>query len=159
MCKLGRVALALNENDVARQTLKESLSLSREQGLRSWFPQYLLGIVALRQGQPSQARRHLYEALQEVTESRDLTECIEVLPAIPLFLSDQREGERAVTVFALASSYPYVANSRWFEDVVGKHIAAVATTLPPEVVAAAQERGRARDLWATAEELLVELGG
>ena len=29
--------------------------------------------------------------------------------------------------------------------------------LPPDVVAAAQQRGRARDLWATAEELLEEL--
>jgi hypothetical protein len=29
--------------------------------------------------------------------------------------------------------------------------------LPPNVVAAAQERGRQRDLWATAEELLAEL--
>ena len=29
---------------------------------------------------------------------------------------------------------------------------------PPEVVACAQERGRARDLWATVEELLEELG-
>jgi len=33
-----------------------------------------------------------------------------------------------------------------------------AATLPPEVVAAAQERGRTRDLDATVEELLVELG-
>jgi hypothetical protein len=38
-------------------------------------------------------------------------------------------------------------------------IATVAATLPPEVVAAAQERGRARDLDATVAELLVELGG
>jgi len=51
-----------------------------------------------------------------------------------------------------------VANSRWFEDVAGRHIAAVAATLPPEVVTAAQERGRARDLEATVAELLVELG-
>jgi hypothetical protein len=35
--------------------------------------------------------------------------------------------------------------------------AALAATLTPEVVAAAQKRGRARDLWATAEELLEEL--
>jgi hypothetical protein len=35
-------------------------------------------------------------------------------------------------------------------------IAAVAATLPPDVVAAAQVRGKARDLWETAEELLVE---
>lgn len=33
----------------------------------------------------------------------------------------------------------------------------VAATLPPDVVAAAQERGRARDLDATVAELLVEL--
>ena len=51
-----------------------------------------------------------------------------------------------------------MANSRWFEDVAGRHIAAVAATLPPEVVTAAQERGRARDLEATVAELLVELG-
>ena len=51
-----------------------------------------------------------------------------------------------------------VAKSRWFEDVSGQHIAAVAATLLPEVVAAAQERGRARDLEATVAELLVEFG-
>jgi hypothetical protein len=49
-----------------------------------------------------------------------------------------------------------VANSRWFEDVAGRHIAAAAAPLPPDVVAAAQERGRARDLDATVAELLVE---
>ena len=37
-----------------------------------------------------------------------------------------------------------------------REIAAAAATLPPDVVAAAQERGRTLDLWATAEELLAE---
>jgi hypothetical protein len=32
-----------------------------------------------------------------------------------------------------------------------------AAALPPDAVAAAQERGRVRDLWATAAELLTEL--
>ena len=50
-----------------------------------------------------------------------------------------------------------MANSRWFELVFGRHIAAVAATLPPEVAEAARERGRARDLEATIQELLVEL--
>jgi hypothetical protein len=63
-----------------------------------------------------------------------------------------------VEIYALASRYPYVANSQWFEDIAGKQITAVAATLPPEVVAAAQERGRARDLQETVAELLVELG-
>ena len=51
-----------------------------------------------------------------------------------------------------------MAKSRSFEDVAGQHIAAAAATLPPEVVTAAQERGRARDLEATVAELLAELG-
>jgi hypothetical protein len=71
----------------------------------------------------------------------------------------QGETERAVELYALASRYPHVAHSRWFEDVAGVHIAAVAAGLPPDAVAAAQERGRARDLWATVEELLDELKG
>jgi hypothetical protein len=70
-----------------------------------------------------------------------------------------RRGQcaRAIELYALASYYPFVPNSRMARDIVGRHIAAVAATLPPEVVAAAQERGRARDLWATMEELLEEL--
>jgi hypothetical protein len=52
-----------------------------------------------------------------------------------------------------------VANSRWFEDVAGREITAAAEALPPEVVARAQERGQSRNLWATVEELLGELGG
>jgi hypothetical protein len=80
------------------------------------------------------------------------------LPAIALLLADQGENERAVEFYALASCYPVVANSRHFEDLAGRHIAAVAAALPPDAVAAAQERGRARDLWDTAAELLVELG-
>jgi hypothetical protein len=53
--------------------------------------------------------------------------------------------------------YPYAANSRWFEDVAGREIAAAAEVLSPEAVTEAQERGRSRDLWATVEELLDEL--
>ena len=67
--------------------------------------------------------------------------------------------ERAVELYALASRYPFVANSCWFEDVAGRHIASAATALSPDVVDAAKERGRARDLWTTAEDLLAELEG
>ena len=50
-----------------------------------------------------------------------------------------------------------MAHSQWFEDVFGKHIAAAAEGLSPEAVEAARERGRARDVWETAKELLEEL--
>jgi hypothetical protein len=81
------------------------------------------------------------------------------LPAISLLLADREQTERAVELYALAARYPYVANSRWFEDVAGREIDALGATLSQEIVAAAQERGRARDLWPTVDELLVELQG
>jgi len=72
-------------------------------------------------------------------------------------MADEGEAERAIELYVLASRHPFVANSRWFEDVIGQHIAAVARTLPPQVAATAQERGRGRDLEGTVEKLLIDL--
>ena len=83
------------------------------------------------------------------------------LPAAALLLTKQGKTAYAVEIYALASRFPLVANSRWFEDVAGKHIAAAAAHpegVPPDVIAVAQARGRARDLDATVRELLAELG-
>ena len=90
-------------------------------------------------------------------DRRTLFELIDALPVLALLLADQGAPERAVDLYALASRHPYVANSRWFEEVIGRHIADAAATLPSDVVTAAQERGQARDLWATAKELLANL--
>lgn len=119
----------------------------------------VLGYAAHGSGQLSQARQHLREAMQIAAEVGIFMPRILALPGIALLLADQGEVERAVEIYALASRYPFVANSRWFEDVAGKQIGAAAAMLPSEVVAAAQERGRARDLDVTVAELLVELEG
>jgi hypothetical protein len=76
------------------------------------------------------------------------------LPAAALILADEGQHELAVEIYEMALRYPFVANSRWFHDVAGKEIQAVGATLPPEVVAAAKERGRARDVQATIDELI-----
>lgn len=82
---------------------------------------------------------------------------ITVLPAVSLWLVDQGRTEKATEVYALASRYAHVANSRWYEDTVGQHITAALAGLPPDVAAAAQARGRSADLWETAAQLSVEL--
>ena len=119
------------------------------------------GIAERGLGDSRQAERHLYDALQVVARVGPFPflflPLVFALPAVALLLVNRGEVDRAVELYALASRYPIVANSRWFEDVAGKHIATAATTLPPDVVAAAQERGRARDLDETVKELLVEL--
>ena len=63
----------------------------------------------------------------------------------------------AIELSALAATIPFLRNNRFYHDIAGRHIDAVAEALLPEVVTAAQERGRARDLETTAWEILEEL--
>jgi hypothetical protein len=104
-------------------------------------------------GQRAQAQGYLSSALRTVAEIGIPMPLIYGLPALALLLADHGQGKRAVELYGLASRYSIVANSRWFEDVAGRHITTVAASLPPDVVAAAEERGPE----ATAAELLVEL--
>jgi tetratricopeptide (TPR) repeat protein len=158
---LGLVAVVGEAYDEAHQLLQECVGLIREIKQHWILGQVLagLGLACRGLGQLTQAGEHFREALRAGVEKRHIWMLVEVLPAFALFLSDQGQVENSLELYALASRYPYVANSQWFEDVAGKRIAAIATTLPREVVAAARERGWARDLWATAEELLEEMGG
>jgi hypothetical protein len=80
------------------------------------------------------------------------------LPGVALLLLDAGGAERAVELYALATRYPIVGNSRWFQELAGLQITAAADLLPPEVAVAAQERGQNRDLDATVAKLLVERG-
>ena len=91
----------------------------------------------------------------EHPSSETLTAC---LPLAALLHADAGQPERAVELYALAWSYPRIANSRWFYDVAGKKLEALAGSLPPAVVAAAQERGRGLDLFGTARGLVAWLG-
>jgi ATP/maltotriose-dependent transcriptional regulator MalT len=108
-------------------------------------------------GDLRRAREVLHRALQTSTDTQAFFPIVLALPAVALLLVKQGQVERALEMYALALRYRQVSNSRWFEDVAGRRIAAAAAGLPQDAVAAAQERGRARDLWATVEELLAEL--
>jgi tetratricopeptide (TPR) repeat protein len=157
---LGRVAVVKEAYAEAQEFLQESAAVFEENGFRTFLSEGLacLGYAARGLGNIRQAAQHLHEALRTAVEIGAAWLVFAALPAVALVRADQGDAERAVELYALASRYPHVANSRWFEDVAGKHIAAVAATLPPDVVFASQQRGRARDLWETAEELLEELG-
>ena len=157
---LGLAAVAQGAYAEAERRLTESAAKFREGRHRDGLgqAQACLAYAARGLGKPDQAREHLREAVGTAVELGAYFPLIYALPAMALLLADEGETERAVELYALASQSPFVANSAWFEDVAGKHIAATAEALPPDVVAAAQERGRARDLWDTARELLEELG-
>jgi hypothetical protein len=107
-------------------------------------------------GRVSEARGLLCEAFQIAAKGRDVRRLLYALPIAALLLADVGQAERAVEVYALACRYGFVACSRLWEDIAGRRMAALAAALPPDLVAAAQERGRSRDPWATADELLGE---
>jgi tetratricopeptide (TPR) repeat protein len=157
---LSWIDLAEGAYEKAEERLEESVGLY-QQVTQPDEGSWALASMAYAErelGQRDQAWRHLREALRTGVEIRAFFPLVLGVPLAALLLADEGEAERAVEVYALASAQPFVAHSVWFEGVVGQHISAAAKGLPPQVVAAAQERGRTRDLWEMAEELLDELG-
>jgi tetratricopeptide (TPR) repeat protein len=155
---LGTLALAEGGHTKARQLLQRSAALFRETETRheEGLAHAYLALALLGEDQVAQAHRHLYEALQAGTEIGAWPPIVQALPGVALLLAREGERERAVELYALASRYPYVGKSRLCEHVAGRQIAAIAAALPSDVVAAAEERGRERDLDATVAELLEE---
>jgi hypothetical protein len=80
-----------------------------------------------------------------------------VVSAMALLLADEGQLERAVELYALASRYPLMANSRLAGDLAGRRLAAFAARLPADVAAAAQARGHAGDPEAALAGLPAEL--
>jgi tetratricopeptide (TPR) repeat protein len=157
---LGCLDLAEGAPASAHQCLQESLTAYQEsrgdcEDLSLVLAALALAAHSLRDTHV--ARQHLRLALESAVESEAVLPLMWGLPATALLLADKGENERAVELYALASRYPLVSESRWFADVVGKQIVASASALPAERVAILQARGRTRDLGATVAELLAEL--
>jgi tetratricopeptide (TPR) repeat protein len=155
---MGQLALAESSYSQAQAALTHS---SKYFG-RSWpsligFPLAGLGHAACCLDQLQPARLHLAEALESALGDKAYITIVYILPFAAHFLAATGKLERGIELWALAQTQPFVANSKWFADLVGGEFAALTTSLPPEVVEADRERVRALDLWATAETLLAEL--
>jgi tetratricopeptide (TPR) repeat protein len=160
LCQLeaGRLAVVDGAHADARDLLLESIRGLEASVYRDWSAkaQAATSYAARGLGNRGAAQRHVVGALRWAAERRSHLATVEALPAAALLLLDAGDTERAIEVHELARTFPYVANSQWYEDVVGHLVAAAATELPDEVVAAAKERGRARDALATCRELADE---
>jgi tetratricopeptide (TPR) repeat protein len=161
---LGWVAMARDDYSVALPLTQRAVTRSRKylawRAEQSAWSQVPLGLALYRLGRQAEAQRELCDALQTFVRIRAFLPLMHLMAVIPVLLADEDEDElkeRAVELYALAESLPFIANSQLFADIAGKHIAAVAATLAPDVVLAVQARGRALDWWETAEGLLEEL--
>lgn len=81
------------------------------------------------------------------------------LVGLSLLCADEGQADRAVELFSLASRYGYVANSIWFQDIVGQTLTAAATRPSPDLLRAARECGAALNLDSVIGELLADRAG
>jgi tetratricopeptide (TPR) repeat protein len=159
---LGWAALAEGRYEAACEALCESVALFQGLGDREYAAWALAGLgrAAWGLGERDEAQAHLLQALGTVAEIRAFIPLLHLLPVIAAALADADEPglhERALELYALSATRPLVAKAPLFEDIAGRYVRAATASLPPEVVAAAQERGRKLDWWETAEALLDEL--
>jgi predicted ATPase len=156
---LGRIALAEGAIPQARRHLEESAALLLEMDDRPLVPdvRFCLARVHRQRADQPQAIQAMKEALGIALESAPLNPMRFELPAMALLALDGGDRERAVELYAAARQSPYIARSRWFEEIAGREIARAAADLAPDVAAAAEARGAARDLWSTALALYEEL--
>ncbi len=156
----GQIALALGQHAEAASLLETSIaayrSLQRPHDVAAALAG--LSLVLWTQGQIEEAGAHLTEALQLAVETKDHLALVHSLVGTALLLLRQNDIERAIELLAAVSArFPLLEASRWHADVALRHIEAAAEGLPTAVVAAAKARGQARDLHATAVEMLAEL--
>jgi tetratricopeptide (TPR) repeat protein len=155
---LGAVGLAEEDYLAARGALAESVDLYQRNGMPGVVPQAILACVEIGLGHNDEALVQLREALRVESERPfKFWNPGYILPACALLLACVGRTDRAVELHALALRLPGIARSRWFQDVIGRPIAAAAEGLPPHVVEAARQRGRAHNLWDTLDALLSEL--
>lgn len=157
---LGCVSLAHEDYADAQRWFEQSLAAYQEVAQKdgqSWSLTYL-GCAAQGLGDLVQARQHLYEALRLGVEANAFLPITITLSGIALLLVRKGDLEVAIELWTLLSRYPLISAGQLFEDTVGRKLADAAAALPPETVAAAEERGLARQLNTTAAEMLAKLG-
>jgi tetratricopeptide (TPR) repeat protein len=166
---LGDVAMAVGDYDQARECHRNALARYQDEGFYwvelsaiiggSWgVPVSLqrLGDVALAVGDRQGARQHYGQSVQMAIDHP----YIELQLYVPLgparLLAQEGRTEQAVQLAALARHHP--AGVEETRDKAGELLDKLRSEMSPEIYAAAEARGRARDLEATMWELLEELG-
>ncbi len=152
-------ALAIESYDEAEQLARQAIAGSRKMGDLNRVSTFLtcLGYVFRAQGDARASKETIFEALQIATDIKNYFSLMYALLASALLMVDNDEIERAVEIIALVKQYPFLARSRWMDDTAGRVVESAAAALAPDMVTAAQARGRSLDMWDLAAQLLEEL--
>jgi DNA-binding CsgD family transcriptional regulator/tetratricopeptide (TPR) repeat protein len=157
---LGNIALVDRDSAKAMVHLEKSTRLMTElRYVYQALPRASLCLVLRARGDGQSARHHLARALRSGIRLRSMTPIMYSLPVAALLAADDGRLERAIELRQMTQRFGHLRNSRWFGQVAGQELDELRATLPPDVVAAAESRGRKLDLWETADDVLQELDG
>jgi serine/threonine protein kinase/tetratricopeptide (TPR) repeat protein len=106
-------------------------------------------------GRFSEARKYFIQALERSHRANLKARSIRAIVGIAYLLADEGQKEKALEMSSLALHHPM--SWQMEKDHAAHLISVLENKLPPEIVAAAVERGEERDLEATIENLLIEL--
>lgn len=115
-----------------------------------------LSVAEFALGLANPGRLHLIEALEIILNTHGMFSAYICLPACAVGLSKSGRLEKALEVQAMMVRYPAIANSSYYEDVCWRQFAALIENIPTEVLQITKDKGKNRDLFTTAEELMNE---
>ena len=114
------------------------------------------GLAAFHLGQQKEARQKLYEALRIAVDTHEFFPLLYIVSIIALLLVDDKP-KLGIELYTFAAEQPHIANSKWFEIVVGRQMKKIINDLPQDIAILAKVSGKEQDWWPTAESLLSEL--
>ncbi len=155
--QLGMTLLALEKTEDGAQCFQDCLhsytEIRRQDGVGSAYAG--MGLAAFRLGDYDQAWAHIHTALKLLSEYQHFFWMFYALGILALLLAQRGQEIQAVEVYSLIERYPFVANSKWFQDVIGHPLDEVVTgKLTTGEVKAARQRAEALEVWSTVRQLL-----
>lgn len=155
---LGELAIVQNawtEADTAFAKGRESLDQSWHR-LDLVFSLAGMGRSALGQRRIAAARRYLSEALNHAMSLNSYPGVVYTLPIVALFFAENDDEERGRTLWEVARLEPFVNESAWFSDTVGR-VMNVRLGFKRQDKDR-QQTGKLPDLWQASSEALDALG-
>jgi len=175
---MGHISISRGRYEAAQSYLQEALNLANQLGNKNDVSYLLVGLgeAALGLGNLQAARNYLLEALE--IEALETTRVMVALIAMMGWgmllkqeaellaagvaaghqaLGKQEQQQQAVEILSLVLNHP--ATPHIYKEQAARLLAQLEADLPPEVVAAARERGQARTCDALLEEILAANAG
>jgi len=155
LTNLADVALASGNKLDAKWLLQWSLTIRKEIGdlIGSVYTLTSLGETTSALNQPSEAIAYYLEALVAALETKAVPLALSVMVGIAAFWQRQGQAEQALELVAFVLNQPVTEQE--FRDRAEKLRTQITLALEPSSAAAAQERGVARSLEETCEEIWI----